>query len=123
MIVLAVLALSGRRRREVGYFDAGKVLALTLPEEFRTSAAIYTARCSSCHGPRATGNDRGPPLVHYYYRKRYHNDAVFQVAMKKGVRAHHWGFGDMPATSGMSDDDMTDVTIYIRWLQWQVGIR
>lgn len=121
--ILASLSFLTRRQKAVGYFDASRVLKLTLPEEFRPSAQLYAARCSSCHGARATGNDRGPPLVHFYYRKRYHPDAVFATAMKQGVKAHHWGFGDMPPAIGMSDDDITDVTIYLRWLQWQVGIR
>jgi hypothetical protein len=37
--------------------------------------------------------------------------------VKQGVRAHHWLFGNMPALSHVTEDEMTQIIPYVRWLQ------
>ena len=54
--------------------------------------ALFNQKCAVCHGPRATGSPQGPPLVHRYYEPGHHSDMAFVLAVRRGVRAHHWRF-------------------------------
>jgi hypothetical protein len=47
---------------------------------------------------------------------------AFVLAAKQGVRAHHWRFGNMPAVEGVSDEDVLQITDYVRALQRANGI-
>lgn len=85
-------------------------------------AAVYGASCVACHGPEAAGSDAGPPLVDDVYRPAHHADGAFLVAVRAGVRQHHWDFGPMPALPGLGDQDVADVTAYVRELQRTAGI-
>jgi cytochrome c len=93
-----------------------------VPAEFQKGEAKFNANCARCHGERATGTKQGPPLVHKIYEPNHHGDLAFQRAVANGVRAHHWSFGDMPRVEGVTSDDVTEITRYIRWLQRQAGI-
>ncbi|MDH3223897.1 MAG: cytochrome c, partial [Gemmatimonadota bacterium] len=78
--------------------------------------------CVSCHGPRGAGSAVGPPLVHRVYRPAHHGDAAFRLAVTRGVRAHHWTYGDMPPVPEVASDEADAIVDYLRWLQRQVGI-
>lgn len=93
------------------------------PPEFQKGEAKFSANCARCHGERGAGTPQGPPLVHKIYEPSHHGDAAFQVAAARGVRAHHWGFGDMPKIDGVTPDDVTSIVAYVRWLQRQAGIQ
>ena len=95
----------------------------TVPAEFQTGEAKFNANCSVCHGQRAAGTDHGPPLVHKIYEPNHHGDAAFQLAAANGVRAHHWGFGNMPKIDGVTAEDVDQIVRYVRWLQRQAGIQ
>jgi hypothetical protein len=69
------------------------------------------------------GSDKGPPFLHPVYEPSHHGDASFQAAVRYGVRAHHWMFGDMPPVQGVSADDVAHITAYVRQQQRLVGIR
>lgn len=84
--------------------------------------AVFAAHCVKCHGEKATGTDKGPPLVHRFYHPNHHADVTFRWAVDKGVRAHHWAFGDMPKIEGVSKDEVEMVITYIRDLQRKAGI-
>ena len=84
--------------------------------------AVFDRHCASCHGPGAAGSDRGPPLVHRIYEPGHHSDAAFHRAVRNGVRAHHWPFGDMPPVEGVSERDVTLILEYVRGLQRAHGI-
>lgn len=84
--------------------------------------AVYSASCIACHGPEAAGGATGPPLVDDVYRPGHHADGAFLVAVRAGVPQHHWDFGRMPAVPGLSDQDIADVTAYVRALQRAAGI-
>lgn len=84
--------------------------------------AVFRARCASCHGEKAVGTDKGPPLVHRFYRPDHHADITFRWAVERGVRAHHWAFGDMPKIDGVSKDEVELLITYIRDLQKKAGI-
>jgi cytochrome c len=93
------------------------------PAEFQKGEAKFNANCARCHGEQAIGTAQGPPLVHKIYEPSHHGDAAFQLAAARGVRAHHWQFGDMPKVEGVTSDDVTQITAYVRWLQRQAGIQ
>jgi mono/diheme cytochrome c family protein len=44
------------------------------------------------------------------------------MAVMKGVRAHHWRFGDMPPVEGVSEAQIAGIVAYIRTLQRANGI-
>lgn len=83
---------------------------------------LFHARCTRCHGTWALGTDSGPPLLHAIYAPAHHADASFVLAVRQGVRAHHWTYGDMPPVPGLSDEQVVQVTAYVRWLQSEAGI-
>lgn len=83
---------------------------------------LFIANCAQCHGRRADGTTQGPPLVHRIYEPGHHANASFVLAVTRGVRAHHWEFGNMPAIPGLSIDDIHQVICYVRELQVANGI-
>jgi cytochrome c2 len=84
---------------------------------------LYVKNCAACHGADLKGSDKGPPFLHPVYEPSHHGDASFQMAVKYGVRAHHWKFGDMKAVEGLSPDHVAHITEFIRKSQRQVGIK
>ena len=88
----------------------------------RDGSALFNSKCSKCHGLKGVGTDKGPPLVHKIYEPNHHADMSFYRAAERGVRAHHWGFGDMPPVEGVSKDDVSAIIKYIRGLQKEAGI-
>ena len=44
------------------------------------------------------------------------------MAAERGVRAHHWQFGDMPPRPEVEHEEVLGIIAYIRFLQQQVGI-
>lgn len=88
----------------------------------QVGATRFKANCARCHGVNAAGSNQGPPLVHDIYNPGHHGDASFRAAPKRGVRAHHWPFGNMPPIPGVTDDHMTAIIAYVRELQMANGI-
>lgn len=85
-------------------------------------APLFTQHCARCHGEQAVGTNVGPPLVHKYYEPNHHADLAFYRAVKKGVQAHHWQFGDMPPVEGVAPEQAAHIVAYIRGLQRAAGI-
>lgn len=83
----------------------------------------FEKSCAGCHGADLKGSDKGPPLLHKIYEPSHHGDAAFQLAVKNGVRAHHWPFGDMAPVPGLSPDEVAHITAYVRAEQRKVGIQ
>lgn len=83
---------------------------------------VYDRTCAACHGPAGRGTPKGPPFVDRIYEPSHHSDAAFVFAVRQGVPAHHWQFGDMPPQSGISDADILNVVAYVRALQRASGI-
>ena len=46
----------------------------------------------------------------------------FLLAVRRGVRAHHWRFGNMAPVPGLSDTEVKEVIRYVRALQRAKGI-
>jgi cytochrome c5 len=97
-------------------------LAETTPEAFLPGKSAFESACATCHGPAAGGGLTGPPLVHTFYKPNRHADVAFHLAIQRGVRAHHWRFGDMPPVTGVDKESADEVVAYVRWLQREMGV-
>lgn len=84
--------------------------------------ALYAQACSSCHGADLSGTEKGPPFLDAIYRSGHHADASFFLAAKRGVRSHHWSFGDMPPVEGLSDVQIEAIVAFVRGRQAEAGI-
>lgn len=82
----------------------------------------FDANCASCHGFNALGTQKGPPFIHDIYNPGHHSDMAFLLAAKRGVRRHHWPFGDMPPQPQVSDQELAAIVRYVRELQEANGI-
>lgn len=82
---------------------------------------LFNKNCSQCHGAEAAGSDLGPPLVHELYLPYHHPDFSFHAAVNKGVKMHHWFFGDMPPIPGVTDEEVGRIICYVRTLQRDSG--
>lgn len=103
----------------------GQSIAVTVPQLSPQAAegkAAFNAVCATCHGTNAAGSDKGPPLVHDIYNPGHHSDAAFYLAAQRGVRQHHWRFGNMPAQPQISEAEIRDIVQYVRELQLANGI-
>ncbi|RLA39089.1 MAG: cytochrome c, partial [Gammaproteobacteria bacterium] len=67
-----------------------------VPFQYGLGVRNFQTFCSECHGEWAEGSDKGPPLLHPYYKSSHHSDDAFYRAASQGVTAHHWRFGNMP---------------------------
>ena len=84
---------------------------------------LFRANCAGCHGEAGVGVEgAGPPFIHIVYEPNHHADLAFYSAALNGVRAHHWPYGDMPAQTQVSKQDVEKIVAYIRKLQRQKGI-
>lgn len=90
-----------------------------IPFKYAKGQVLFEKYCSTCHGLKLTGSDEGPPLLHPYYKPSHHGDASFYRAALKGVKAHHWHFGDMPPVEGMTESKIKSIVTYIRFYQQQ----
>lgn len=93
------------------------------PEALAAGESFFREHCTKCHGTHAVGTDSGPALVHPYYRPAHHADQAFVLALRQGVSAHHWRFGDMPPQPQVPDSQVAPIVAYVRWLQQAAGIR
>jgi cytochrome c2 len=93
-----------------------------IPFSYGKGSQLYEDNCSSCHGIKLDGTDKGPPLIHAFYKPSHHGDSSFYSAALKGVRAHHWKFGDMPPVKGMTAKMMDRIVPYVRFYQQQMKL-
>ena len=103
------------------------IVQVVLPKQLSPQAQIgkiaFDNICAACHGKNAAGRQgMGPPFVHPIYRPGHHGDMAFQMAVKQGVRAHHWPFGNMPPQPGLTPADVQNIVAYVRELQRANGI-
>ena len=83
---------------------------------------LFETNCAACHGKSGGGTENGPPLIHKIYEPSHHGDMSFYMAVKQGVRAHHWKFGNMAPVEGVSDNDMSMILAFVREVQRHNGI-
>ena len=92
---------------------------IKIPFHLGQGQFLYDKYCSSCHGIDLTGSDKGPPLIHPFYKPSHHGDEAFYRAALEGVRQHHWEFGDMQPVMGMTPKKMDKLMPYVRYYQQQ----
>ncbi len=105
-----------------GVEPAATAMVASAPAELRDGEQKFNANCSTCHGIGGVGTTQGPPFVHKVYEPNHHGDAAFHQAAAKGVKAHHWQFGDMPKIDAVKPEDVDQIVKYVRWLQKQASI-
>jgi len=101
---------------------ADQIVVATLSSAGQMGQIAFDDNCAACHGAKAAGSQNGPPLVHKIYEPSHHGDNSFQLAVKSGVRAHHWRFGDMASVPGVTDKQIEWITKYVREMQRANGI-
>ena len=94
----------------------------TLSAKAKAGAKVFGENCVQCHGENGAGSEQGPPLIHKYYEPNHHGDGAFYMAAKRGVRAHHWPFGNMPPQPQISQLKMAAIVQYVREVQKHNGI-
>lgn len=122
LLVAAVALLPGCAGGGGGNPAAGAVASAEVPAEHADGKRLFDTNCARCHGVHAAGTGRGPSFLSKIYEPSHHSDEAFFLAVKRGVSAHHWGFGNMPPIPGVSDDDVTAILGYVRWAQHVAGI-
>lgn len=99
------------------------IVVPTLSEKAKNGAISFGAHCIQCHGPDASGTERGPSLIHRIYESSHHGDFSFVRAVTLGVPQHHWLFGSMPPQPQVSREEIDRIIVYIRELQRANGIQ
>lgn len=119
---LGVALLLGWYHRDPGGAEVVDVKRPDLAGAALAGEAAFAGNCARCHGALAGGTDQGPPLVHVVYQPGHHGDGAFALAARQGARQHHWAFGDMPPVEGVTDQQLTDITAFVRALQSANGV-
>jgi mono/diheme cytochrome c family protein len=99
-----------------------RLIVPPLSEVTQAGKQAFDRHCAGCHGAHAAGSPTGPPLVHRIYGPGHHGDAAFLLAVRRGVRAHHWRFGDMPPQPQVGGEEVARIVCYVRELQRANGI-
>ena len=87
------------------------------PKLVEVGAELYAVRCAECHGVDLRGTDQGPSHLSIVYEPNHHADGAFLFAIEQGVRAHHWGLGDMPPVEGLTTEDVEAIIAFVRETQ------
>lgn len=106
--------------------DGKPMVSISMPQ-IKGSASqgqqIFNENCALCHGENAVGKEgAGPPLIHIIYEPNHHADITFHFAVERGVRAHHWKFGNMPPVEGISKEQVEKIIAFVRTVQRENGI-
>ncbi|MCL1600011.1 MAG: c-type cytochrome [Actinomycetia bacterium] len=78
---------------------------------------LYRANCAACHGSNLTGTAVGPSQLSVVYQPGHHPNEAYISAIRNGVPAHHWDFGDMAPVVGLSQGDMDRIVTFVRETQ------
>lgn len=124
VLVLGIGVVAWRNFGSPG--DSHRSAEFVVPQQLSASAAVgkknFDDNCARCHGLNAIGTDQGPPLVHDYYNPGHHADGAFLVAVRNGVKQHHWRFGNMPPQRHVTDEQVGLIVTYVREMQQANGI-
>jgi len=120
---IGLLWLTGTLRLERESPSIQPSIGTAVPLEVATGQVLFNTHCAICHGASAGGTVQGPSFLSSMYAPSHHSDTSFALAVKHGVRAHHWAFGAMPALPQVTDEEVAQITSYVRWLQQQAGVR
>ncbi|TNC04187.1 MULTISPECIES: c-type cytochrome [Paracoccus] len=126
-VIGAAVFVWALRRPDTAAATGTPMVTVNVPSSLSLPAAkgrtAFDTNCASCHGENASGRDGiGPPLIDPIYRPGHHADIAFELAARTGARQHHWTFGNMPPTEGVTDADLAVIIAYIREIQRANGI-
>lgn len=107
VMVLAVVGFGQPNQDSTNDVGSGQVDAAA-------GEPLYQQHCAACHGQDLRGTPIGPSHLSIVYEPNHHPDSSIALAIRNGVRQHHWNFGDMPPVPGLDDDEITAVTAYVR---------
>lgn len=103
--------------------EAQKITSIEqIPFKYGLGQQKYSSMCAECHGEWIRGTDKGPPLLHGYYKPGHHGDRAFYRAILEGSPQHHWDFGDMQPVTGATPEDAQQIVPFVRWLQQAEGL-
>jgi mono/diheme cytochrome c family protein len=122
LILLAGMLLSGCRQQEGPPPEHEAQPLPPTPADLVEGEQLFNANCASCHGMYGRGTELGPPLVHRIYEPAHHGDVAFHAAVRSGVIAHHWRFGNMPPVPHVTTEQVNAIIGYVRWMQREAGI-
>ncbi|MCW8915506.1 MAG: cytochrome c [Magnetovibrio sp.] len=108
-----------------GPSTSSTIVDVTVPQlssNAKRGQTAFSEYCAVCHGDNASGSDKGPPLIHNIYNPGHHADGAFFLAAKRGVRSHHWPYGDMPPQPQVNERQMANIVTFVRELQAANGI-
>ena len=117
--LLALIACGETGAHHPAHEPAPQAIAgpVDLSETARQGETIFNANCAQCHGAAAVGTDQGPTLIDRVYHPGHHADAAFRLAVLRGVRQHHWQFGNMLPVPGLAPAEVDKIICYVRELQ------
>ena len=117
--LLALVACGETSEPHVAHDTAPQPAAApaALSETALQGETVFNTHCAQCHGPQATGTNLGPTFIDRIYHPGHHGDAAFHLAVTRGVRQHHWTFGNMLPVPGVSETQVGQVICYVRHLQ------
>jgi len=84
---------------------------------------LFQQYCGNCHGTQGEGSNQGPPLVNKIYRPAHHADLAFHIAVRDGVKQHHWQYGDMQSQPSITPEDTAHIIAFVRQKQQLSGIK
>jgi mono/diheme cytochrome c family protein len=122
LIAAAAVAVARLSRKPPPASPVAVKVPAELSRQEQAGKVVFDANCAQCHGANAAGTDHGPPLVHVLYNPGHHTNQAFFLAVKIGVRSHHWNFGDMPPQPQVSEEQLAAIVSYVRALQEANGI-
>ncbi len=118
-VVAALLALVACGETPAPHDPAPQAIAgsADLSDAARQGKTVFDTNCAQCHGPEATGTNLGPTFIDRIYHPGHHGDAAFHLAVTRGVRQHHWNFGNMLPVPGVTETQVGQIICYVRHLQ------
>lgn len=117
LFLIACDRLSPEERRQALHLPP-----LGFKGDTRKGLTIFQTNCVACHGPSGSGTVQGPPLVHQVYRSNHHANLSFHLAVRDGVKSHHWNYGDMKPIPEITPEETEHVIAYIRREQRRKGL-
>jgi mono/diheme cytochrome c family protein len=127
-LVLVTVVLAAAGLGAIWYLSAPRggahvdVVIPALSEAGGRGQAAYGRYCAECHGAKADGSDKGPPLIHKIYEPGHHGNSSIATAVRRGASGHHWPYGDMKPVKGVTDQELVDMIAFIRETQYGNGI-
>lgn len=81
----------------------------------------YMDFCGSCHGRDFEGSAAGPSQLDALFAPDITTDDDYRVAITDGAPEENYDFTPMPAIASLDEDDIANVTAYVRSVQQERG--